>query len=632
MDTMDCRPGYTLLRLQQKGRIWYSREILNAMTEFKRSTYLSSVAFLSNYLDIVGGRQHGPCSTSLCKNSLGKHETDKAISFRCQSWPDDLSDFRYRTIQGGWPSRQVVNSIVQNGCHFVAIGDKHSSLSALQWRISFTKAETALVVSFNHVQLKTYALLKIFLKECIDRDPFIQDLLCSYFMKTIVFHAIEHSRPSMWVEGNLIQCFWHCFTILMECIQTGYLPNYFILSHNMFLSNVTGDNRERLLHVMTGYQCMGWTCLLQCPSLQCLTEAVNESNSVYHLCNHRVSVMNEIWQDSTILPTLDMITSDTLTMKIVHNVFLKCSDDILCDTALLYFTKSMTNFSMQAIVDLTNRDDNTNKVVYNQIRRHKRLLHASSATFACEGHISLATFYYNVGCYNKASEVAMDVVIACQQTALAQKHGMIEEHIPERYGRGYTLLQRAKRFHVLDYVIDREYNRLYPSELYLEVQTTEDRISLPPLPYAIFLLVLCTYRLGNNDQSRIILDDLLAVRSNLIYGVCNYPILHNVIGICYQLLGDVRHAIQAFEESIKRLADNSAAHIRINYLRSNCMHKQNKTASSSLDYCNIPCRYPCIDEEDEDNDEVLFYHKAMYNFDPASFVDMSWFKTVDEVF
>ncbi|XP_060084457.1 uncharacterized protein LOC132563720 [Ylistrum balloti] len=616
-DNTNCRSGYTLLKLHQVGEN-AEQELIDALIEVDGSWYLSSVVYVSNYL-LPGCYLHGPCST-LPDDYTG--DSDLAFSFHCRSWPDSLSNFRYRTKHCVWPSRKLVLDIIRNGCHLVAIGDKHSNLFAMQWRISFVAAEVFLVLSFNHVQLKTYGLLKMFLKECIEHDPFIEHLLCSYFMKTIVFHAIEHSRPSMWVDENLIQCFWYCFTILMECIQTGYLPNYFILSHNMFLSNVTGDNRKRLIQVLSKYRHMGWNCLFLCPILRSLPQTIYNSRSDYPSDSNQSAVLAECNGDLLIAVQYGTVGFyDVASLLILaQTAFLDIQDDIITDSILLYLMSAITNNSRNGITDhIQNYVVGSNKSVYSQTRRYKRLLHVSSATDVCSGYLSLATFYYNVGCYDKAYEVARHVVFACQQRTVIQLNPQANFHAycKEMCGKGYTTLQKAKRSFLTLYSMHKRYNRLYPAELDLEIEADKTFITLPPLPYAIFLLVLSTYRQGKTDQSRIILDDLLAARTNPNCRISIYPTIHNLVGICHQLLGDTRQAIKAFEDSCRQNPDNSAAANRIAILRKTRKEALVDEEDVQLDYYNVPSQH-------QSNDRDMSYtYKTMYNTDPDSFVNCS---------
>ncbi|XP_033731511.1 uncharacterized protein LOC117321150 [Pecten maximus] len=601
MDNTDCMPGHTLLRLHKSGLL-VNDVVMNSTTDFRGSKYLSSEKFRNNNVEI-GSYPHGPCSTKV----INGREVDYASCFHCQSWPEQ-SDFRNRTKDCSWPSRQLVNKIVKNGCHVVAIGDKHSRLFAMQWRISFARAEKSLVWSFNHVQLKTYALLKIFLKECIESNPSTRELLCSYFMKTIVFHAIEH-RPSMWVNDNIVKCFWYCFSILLECVQTGYLPNYFVLANNLFHSNVTGDNRNRLLNVLERYYDRGWTCLFDC-----LRSTVPQR--IGHDKRNKLpgDVLREAYHDEYIWShfhmycnLVDIDIADAL--KLVQRVFLNTPDDSLCDTAVLYFIHVIRRSICRSyIADPTN--GTSNKSAYRQIRRNKQLLHLSSSTDVSSGPLSLATFYYNVGCYTKASELATRVVSACRKGGLLQSHGDRDDvgYEEQMCGKGYTVLQKAKSSFVHEYIIDKTSNKLYPPELFEVVDRNANDISLPLLPYAIFLLVLSTFRLGDSDQSQTMLDDLIALRTDAIYGVRHYPILDSLVRICHELLGNTSQAIKSSEGSCRKLSDSPAALIKIADLRQTRNDEQTgKTDFNTLDYCNVK------------------YHKTMYTADPDNFIKMSWF-------
>lgn len=611
-------PGFTLLRLYQRGVV-DSLFVLNAITDFNGSRYLSSVVHGSN-MQFRGSYPHGPCASFDLRNK----ETDYAMCFRCRSWPYDLSDFSKRTKYSVWPPRYLVDDIVKYGCHVVAIGDKHSDLFAMQWRISFSRGEKVLVWSFNHVQLKVYALLKIFLKECIECDQSIKGLLCSYFMKTIVFYAIEHSTQSLWTDENFVRCFWYCFTILLECVQTGYLPNYFVPAHNMLLSNVTGDNRIRLLRVLSRYHSLGYTCVFECPSLQSVLRTIKESRSSYPI--PRDPRLLEYDEDSDVWINLQVSIHHCLdtvqSLNLTNTMFLNCANENLLDILVLHFFQSITLVSSKSLADQTRTKCNNNKAAYRQIRRHKRLLHLSSVSDICYGLLSLATFYYNAGSYHKASDVAIHVVLACQQTALLHNKDPNEEYREEICGKGYTLLQKAKRSFVIFYAVNAERYNLYPPELEVEVQMSEKTIDLPPLPYALFLLTLSNFRLGNIDQSQTILDDLMTVRTNRIYGVCYYPIIHHLVGICHQLLGNTGQAIKAFEEASRQLPDDPAATIRLHDLCMTLKQQSGSTDVERLDYCNVPHLNQIGDNIDEDmlND----YHKTMYNKDPSKLIEKTW--------
>lgn len=102
-----------------------------------------------------------------------------------------------------WPDKTLRDEIVGGGCHLVPVGDKTSSDTFLQWRISFATAERRLVYCLSRVQFLVYGLLKYFLKQISDTLKQIlgdTDILSSYIMKTVVFHAVEKTPWSFWQE------------------------------------------------------------------------------------------------------------------------------------------------------------------------------------------------------------------------------------------------------------------------------------------------------------------------------------------------------------------------------------------------------------------------------------------------
>lgn len=89
----------------------------------------------------------------------------------------------------------------------------------------------------NHTQFLIYGLLKLFLKEIINKG--IRDeekLLCSYHIKTSVLWAIQQSTLRQWCPQNILDGFWICFKLLLRWVYEGVCPNFFIPQNNIFLS------------------------------------------------------------------------------------------------------------------------------------------------------------------------------------------------------------------------------------------------------------------------------------------------------------------------------------------------------------------------------------------------------------
>jgi hypothetical protein len=185
---------------------------------------------------------HGPCVAD------ENEQYDVVYSLRCKSWISQVNGWLHRSRM--WPSADIVSTIESYGVLLVPIGCKDSPNERLEWRISFSVAEKHLIYSFSHTQLLCYALLKHLLKEVIEKNPRLKGLLCSYFLKTMLFWLSEELDTSFWTPPNLLLCFDYCFRRLVYCVKYCILPHYFIIGNNLFedrFSTEDGSNLQTLL-------------------------------------------------------------------------------------------------------------------------------------------------------------------------------------------------------------------------------------------------------------------------------------------------------------------------------------------------------------------------------------------------
>ncbi|XP_071145509.1 cyclic GMP-AMP synthase-like receptor [Mytilus edulis] len=253
MDTDDVKPGFTQLRLE------YSRSqfILKCCEEHNSKHYFSSALCKGNLLLRLdkGETIHGPCISD--KTGV----IDFAVSLHCKTWIS--SAFNWITRSGSsWPSHNVKQSIIKHGVLFVPIGVHGSPKEDLEWRVSFSVAEKLLINTFTHTQLMCYALLKIILKDVIANDSECKDLLCSYFLKTIIFWISEELPSSVWKPDNIITCFMRCFSRLVYCVEHSVCSHYFISEYNMFEKKIEGRARDVLIEKLNTLHSCGWRCIL----------------------------------------------------------------------------------------------------------------------------------------------------------------------------------------------------------------------------------------------------------------------------------------------------------------------------------------------------------------------------------
>ncbi|XP_069140920.1 cyclic GMP-AMP synthase-like receptor [Argopecten irradians] len=242
------RPGYVNLELinmrQQPPAM-----LLESIVPFGNSHFLSSAlytrcaAFILSTVFQVPIETHGPSTPLLNEKSKVGSDMDIVCAFSCSSWPVVAHEWVTRSRMYNWPVASLRDQIVNGGCYVVPFGDKTSECAFMQWRISFASAERKLIHSFSHVQFLVYCLLKYLFKQVSDRLKDIygdEDIISSYILKTVVFHALETTPTSLWQEKNTFLCFMLCLKMLSAYVKAGHCPNYFIYKHNMFLGKVCG--------------------------------------------------------------------------------------------------------------------------------------------------------------------------------------------------------------------------------------------------------------------------------------------------------------------------------------------------------------------------------------------------------
>lgn len=82
-------------------------------------------------------------------------------------------------------------------------------------------------------------------------------------------------------------------------------------------------------------------------------------------------------------------------------------------------------------------------------------------------------------------------------------------------------------------------------------------ITIPPVVYTHILRFLCHYHLYNINQCQQCLKDLqLTIEEGyFIADASDNAISHNILGITFQLVGDMESAKQAFMKSVELFSD-----------------------------------------------------------------------------
>ena len=552
-DSSESPPGFTLLALLtpttditvKLACIPENDKLYIYSSLFRQQT---QAIFLPNTIE------HGPCVSGKMPKGF---EYDIAWCYFCDFFPPAASSWKVRCHS--WPDRKVVDEIVRNECHFVSIGHPLGLHQHKEWRISFSQAEYKLVHSMNHCQFLTYGLLKIFLKEVIDKQSEeTNKLLCSYHMKTLVFWVIQQNNIPHWCPQNLLGCFWVCFKLLLKWVYEGICPNFFIPQNNLFLSKVHGSLQRSLFVQLHGLYEKGLACILQSPSIR--------SNITDVLCNPRLPIcMDEIRITRECCFVRELFfelynSSDNSTISIYHCYKYLNIIDILIRSPLSQFQilklQKITATVLQSIAFglhnmYTNTDLNKQMFIADRMSCHMLKL---AAKFGCISDLMYnAIYYYKTMRYSEAMLITEII-----KARLAQPGLMYLEHVDHKMyreavgGQSWSTKLRQAVAHDIDF---NNYT-CYINELTPEQQSARENIcssiGIPLFVLLNFVEFLC-YRHIDTTLAQKALEELQVLVHHDQGVYLQYEdraISWEILGICQQMIGNHQAALFSYQNSL----------------------------------------------------------------------------------
>ncbi|XP_061192575.1 uncharacterized protein LOC133200794 [Saccostrea echinata] len=563
-DCSDSPPGFALLELLTPT----DREYLqNASMRINDRVYISSSKYRQITCSVAmrNPKEHGPCGSGV----FGITEYDIAKCFVCDFWPPPASKWIDRCH--AWPPSFIVDGIVRNGCHFVAIGHKLGKHADKEWRISFSLAEQKLVYSMNHCQFLTYGLLKLFLKEYINNGLSGEDkLLCSYHMKTAVFWAIQQNTILHWYPQNLLQCFWVCFKLILKWVYEGICPNFFIPENNMFLSNIHGEAQKNLFIRLHELYEKGIVSLLHCPSIRSSITSVlinprqpvdTDEHMLISKALFAVDLLEELYH--FILPTLDLhrcmrflnAVEKLIILPLTQNQVLmlqKLTASVLRNTAFTLYVNLFAPFKV-------NISSVVNKQVYMANKTSSYMLKLA-AKFGCISDILyIATFYYETLRHKEALSVIEMTKVKLAQPYVIYVYRLAinaERYIFSEFVGGHSWSTRMR--HVVAYDIVLENAIFYINELVPEQQSGLQcgyPILLIPLYVFIHMLEILCYRHVDPMRAQTALNelqDLVHHDQQMYIDACQRDISWQILGICQQVTGNYQAALYSYQQSLKQ--------------------------------------------------------------------------------
>ncbi|XP_048766818.2 uncharacterized protein LOC125673909 [Ostrea edulis] len=574
MEASDTPPGFAILQLLTPSN---RRIVMSSILERNEMVYISSsllrMRFHQSWIGMnpanEGENMHGPCHNYTYRSI----ENDIALCFHSRHWPLPALPWVERCLTRAWPSICVLQSIVDDGFHLVPIANRQTNENSdLEWRISFSQAEQKLVYSMNHCQFLCYGLMKIILKEIIS-----DELLCSYFMKTILFWRIQKTSSTPWVPSTLLQHVWFCFKSLMQCVYTGYLPNFFIPENNMFAGKVVGAQQMSLYQKLETFYKMGVAFLLHSPTLrEILTPALSDPYFVMQtgesylkseididiaFCRESVSLL--------IVTSVSEFLFNMMHLNIIDQLFTNCRNvvSVYHDRLLHVLVSTSMSLKLQSL-------SVSKKKRYTIDRSIIHMLGLVSKLGCVSDGLYLALYLYDTGRYQTALTVTDTVKQKLSQPHILYRCNVDRQRYSEAVG-GQSMLTKFRKAWAKDIVFDKQFT--YIDELRLEQGVNKMNgmgiFHVSPFVILHMLYVLCHYRLGNRSQYLQALTDLHTL---LLYDDGGYVLVlcrdlsWQILGICQHVVGDLHGALQSYQESLRQKPKNKiqiATETRINLLK-----------------------------------------------------------------
>ena len=184
---------------------------------------------------------------------LFRESVDKVPSVRLHFWPQQATTWITRCRL--WPPQDTIQSIVDKGCQLVPRsspgGDVHS-----EWRLSFSGPEAILAQLRTKGQQQAYYFFKAFFYQylkCVESSEHKAKPLYSYIIKTAMLWASEELHPEDPVWASLEKSSLMLAFKLLESLEAGFLPHYFIPEINL-LERVGEDVRNQCSTIISRWK------------------------------------------------------------------------------------------------------------------------------------------------------------------------------------------------------------------------------------------------------------------------------------------------------------------------------------------------------------------------------------------
>lgn len=226
---------------------------------------------------------------SLPNGEKANASIDNVMAISLGKIPEIGKSFFDPARRKNWPTQDVVQMIMQDGCHLVAKSPSEETADGHEWRLSFSMAEKHLARCRTDLQQTCYLITKSIFYVHIKIISVNDKSIFSFALKTCMLWMLEETEPSEW---NSICLYKHIDNLLGRleiAVTTKSLPNFFIPQINL----VQGFSDELLQKVAACIKEIRTDIMKFIPhNLSSITKEVERVIALIDLANLFVSTMN----------------------------------------------------------------------------------------------------------------------------------------------------------------------------------------------------------------------------------------------------------------------------------------------------------------------------------------------------
>lgn len=154
---------------------------------------------------------------------------DLVLALPCFPWPEEAAAWRKRAQHSQWLDSALVDSIIADGCHVVAVPSKNSTNPDIEWRISFSASEGRLArEAITDHQRQCYVYMKMLRNQVMKTEP----ILSSYVFKSVFLHCCEQLPVDSW-KSTPGACVLYMLDLVLDCLEKRHVPTYFLPENNL---------------------------------------------------------------------------------------------------------------------------------------------------------------------------------------------------------------------------------------------------------------------------------------------------------------------------------------------------------------------------------------------------------------